>query len=261
MATKAEKARRAAIAAAILFGDDQSNAAAQVPVNREEPDGGPLLLPPARTPDAAASVGIRASRGDVRTGPSFDIPSVPKLMYPKNHAEGSLTPGLPVYYKGQRYYVEYAPVAWARGCSVRISSQRLRMPEGSYIEHAPVTKIISVTHRGEEQVGRNRESFFVHADLLTLAPVLNTVAELTGKTSKASVDRTAMRKAGRHDIGDEVAKLLREAGGLDGVYRVAAKYLVEREETLRKKYGHLNPGQQRMNLGNRMRAQWRKNHK
>lgn len=53
--------------------------------------------------------------------------------------------------------------------------------------------------------------------------------------------------------GDSVAKKL-DARTLDDVYRVAAKELGVAETELREKYKHLNPGMQRMNLGNRMRG-------
>lgn len=67
--------------------------------------------------------------------------------------------------------------------------------------------------------------------------------------------------APKRDVGDEVAKLLREAEGLDGVYEAGAKFLHEKLAVLRDKYKHLNPGQQRMVIGNRMRAKWNKEHK
>lgn len=66
--------------------------------------------------------------------------------------------------------------------------------------------------------------------------------------------------APKRDVGDEVAKMLREAGSLDETYAIGAKYLREKEPALRKKYAHLNPGQQRMVIGNRMRAKWKKEH-
>jgi hypothetical protein len=55
------------------------------------------------------------------------------------------------------------------------------------------------------------------------------------------------------DNGDAVAKKLRGAE-LDEVYAQASKVLGESQAALRAKYGHLNVGMQRMNLGNRMRA-------
>lgn len=60
------------------------------------------------------------------------------------------------------------------------------------------------------------------------------------------------------DNGDYIAGLLRGAVTLDEVYDVAANYLKVPVKELKDKYGHLNPGQQRMNCGNRMRGQWRK---
>lgn len=55
------------------------------------------------------------------------------------------------------------------------------------------------------------------------------------------------------DNGDALAKQLRGAD-LDDVYAQASKVLGESQAALKAKYAHLNPGMQRMNLGNRMRA-------
>jgi hypothetical protein len=55
------------------------------------------------------------------------------------------------------------------------------------------------------------------------------------------------------DSGDELAQELRGAT-LEAVYQRAARALGVTEAALRAKYAHLNPGMQRMNLGNRMRG-------
>lgn len=55
-----------------------------------------------------------------------------------------------------------------------------------------------------------------------------------------------------YDNGDDVATKLR-GKTLDEVYAHAAKQLKEPEKDLRAKYKHLNPGMQRMSLGNRLR--------
>jgi len=57
------------------------------------------------------------------------------------------------------------------------------------------------------------------------------------------------------DCGDEVAKKLR-GKPLKDVYEAVAKVLAPEEtvNSLKKRYGHLNEGMQRMNLGNRMRG-------
>ncbi len=67
---------------------------------------------------------------------------------------------------------------------------------------------------------------------------------VTGKTEEGK--RTI-------DIGDATAKQLRGLD-LDAVYKLAAKALKVSESELRARYAKLNPGMQRMNLGNRMRA-------
>lgn len=55
------------------------------------------------------------------------------------------------------------------------------------------------------------------------------------------------------DCGDQLALKLRGAD-LDDIYEKAAKTLGESERSLKSRYSHLNPGMQRMNLGNRLRA-------
>lgn len=59
------------------------------------------------------------------------------------------------------------------------------------------------------------------------------------------------------DNGDAVALLLRGAD-LETVYSIGAKELGVSVEALKAKYQHLNPGQQRMNIGNRVRGALRK---
>lgn len=54
------------------------------------------------------------------------------------------------------------------------------------------------------------------------------------------------------DNGDEVAEALRGMD-LEEVYKYAAKTLKQPLAELKAKYEHLNKGQQRMNLGNRLR--------
>lgn len=64
------------------------------------------------------------------------------------------------------------------------------------------------------------------------------------------------KTAGGHTsihCGDNTAKKL-VGKSLDEVFKIAASTLKEPEKELRAKYAHLNPGMQRMNLGNRIRA-------
>jgi len=58
---------------------------------------------------------------------------------------------------------------------------------------------------------------------------------------------------GSLDCGDGMAARLRGMA-LEDVYAEAARVLAEDEKALKARYAHLNPGMQRMNLGNRMRA-------
>ena len=70
---------------------------------------------------------------------------------------------------------------------------------------------------------------------------------------KVSKDVRTESGAPSVDIGDATAKLLR-GKTLDEVYKIAAKSLDTSEKSLRDKYTHLNPGQQRMVLGNKLRG-------
>lgn len=104
-----------------------------------------------------------------------------------------------------------------------------------------------------------RTSFYVHVDELSPVPV-DFNRHATRLPTVASVTRAARAKLGQRDIGDDIACMLRSCDTLERVYGAAAEYLGVSSPELKAKYGHLNPGQQRMNLGNRMRAKWRKEH-
>jgi len=97
-------------------------------------------------------------------------------------------------------------------------------------------------------------SFYVHADTLSLAPPLNLMDP--GATHTA-VQRRVAKAHGQRDVGDDVAALMRES---KDIYKTAAEFLSVAVDELKKKYQHLNSGQQRMNLGNRMRAKFKKEH-
>lgn len=73
------------------------------------------------------------------------------------------------------------------------------------------------------------------------------VRKVGGKALKSASGNATM------DNGDDVAKQLRGLD-LEDVYAAAAKLLGESKTSLVQRYAHLNPGMQRMNLGNRMRA-------
>ena len=79
------------------------------------------------------------------------------------------------------------------------------------------------------------------------------------ETVAVSVPRETAPKPAKSPVatGDDLAVAL--AGhGLDVIYSAAAVVLSTDESELRQRYGRLNPGQQRMNLGNRIRSTWKK---
>lgn len=164
---------------------------------------------------------------------------IPPSRFPKLHQAGSLKVGDSVWYREQRYWIEWVPRAWEDGTAVRISDTPIR-PEAA----APL----------------NRTSFAVYADLVTLAPVSRN--KYGPQPTKKAIERRERQKIdGTKDNGDEVALLLRESKSLDDAYRIAAKYLKMKETELRARYGHLNPGQQRMCCGNLMRNAQKKGQK
>lgn len=92
----------------------------------------------------------------------------------------------------------------------------------------------------------------VHADLVELAPVRGP-AFAPQPTKHAVETKQRMKEQGVTDIGDDIATMLR-GKDLEQTYTIAAKYLGATVAELKAKYSKLNPGQQRMNLGNRMRG-------
>jgi outer membrane biosynthesis protein TonB len=80
------------------------------------------------------------------------------------------------------------------------------------------------------------------------------VRTIGGKTVDLSKYQKAKTAAGGSSFnnGDSVAEKL-EGKTLEDVYGIVAKALKVEEKELRSKYKHLNPGMQRMTLGNRLR--------
>jgi hypothetical protein len=164
---------------------------------------------------------------------------------PKKHAPGALKFMDVVFYRNppgyadafQRLFIEAAPPNWKKTAWVRVTDRPLRQDRDMW--------------------PTDRVSFCCHADMLDLAPPVKNVFHSRLPTV-ASVAAKERAKTGQRDVGDEIATTLRNCKTLDDVYREAADYLEVAEADLRGKYGHLNPGQQRMNLGNRMRSKFRK---
>ena len=77
------------------------------------------------------------------------------------------------------------------------------------------------------------------------------------RLTKATCDVYLRGDKKSYDNGDEIAQFLRTRALID-VYVSAACLLREDVVLLRQRYAHLNPGQQRMNLGNRIRGAARK---
>lgn len=209
-------------------------------VERQQPITTAIGLPPATAAEAADRLFGIANR-DPKFGekgkrpPPFEIGQRTPADWPKNHEPGSLGIGDSVWYRDARFWITNAPPTWEHTSFVQICDTHIRpgggVPKGALI-------------------------FSVHADLLTPAPV-NKSPAFKQPTKHAVESREKMKQQGVTDIGDDVAAMLR-GKTLDEAYAAAADFLKVPEAELRAKYGRLNHGQQRMNLGNRMRALARK---
>lgn len=173
--------------------------------------------------------------------PYYGHPPAPCLI-PKRHEPGALREGQMVFYRGQRFWIENAPETWDRSTFVRIGDHKV-----------PPREDLS------RPLPQQRLSFCVPADAIDLIPE-DYITKAKRLPTVASVERTKRLRAGARDVGDEVATLLRKCSSLEETYKTASEYLGVPEAELLAKYGHLNPGQQRMNLGNKMRFKWKKEH-
>lgn len=170
---------------------------------------------------------------------AITIEPIPKEKHSKRYKPEDLPIGTPVFYREERWFIEFCPETWERSTHVILSSHRVHRDKfGDWV--AP----------------EGRRRFAVFPDLLELAPTPKT-PYAKAPTYAAVKAKELREKLGVKDAGDPVAEALRDKT-LDEVYMIAAKYLGESEEQLRSKYGHLNNGQQRMNCGNRMRGMWKK---
>jgi hypothetical protein len=77
-----------------------------------------------------------------------------------------------------------------------------------------------------------------------------TKIELMPVEEVAKPKKSTPRKSAVQDAFSQMAK----DKSLDEIYSIASDILDIIESDLRAKYGHLNPGMQRMNLGNRIRG-------
>ena len=106
------------------------------------------------------------------------------------------------------------------------------------------------TKDGEER--KSRKGALVIVD--PSGPKMRRIGEKTHRVSVAHYQKVVANSGHTSlDCGDAIAQRLRGMA-LDDLYAEAAKVLAEDEKALRARYAKLNPGMQRMNLGNRMRA-------
>lgn len=198
-----------------------------------EMDGPPT---PAPVPEKSPVAGKREA--SIRPEP-FVRDLVPPEKWPKKYPNpGMLKVGDSVWYRGERHWIDYVPTSWSYTCFIRICSERIRPGNNP---------------------PKNSEYFYVPADCVDLAP--QAANPYLKQPTKADIARKERTTNGQRDIGDPVAGMLRAASSTDELYRIAASYLGCPEDDLRRKYAHLNPGQQRMLCGNRMRAKWKKENK
>lgn len=259
MGTKQAKAQAAAAARALFFEDIDSDTtkgtgAKRAPAHRSHDDRGPAGTPavePKRTSASRVRGHGLSPAGDVRGVAQHAItPHVPTPREALVHLIPKTWPAPPaigdlVFYHGERFWVEWAPPNWEGTLHIRIRDSHVaRNSDGRPLFDRLTDKCVS---------------HCVHPDLCTAVP-----AEYNKRAAKlptvASIARKERARSGVKDAGDDVAIMLRSCDTLDKIYEAASEYLATPVADLKAKYAHLNNGQQRMNLGNRMRAKWRKEH-
>ena len=158
-----------------------------------------------------------------------------EIRRPTKFAPGDLKVGDAVWYRDSRYWVEWIADDWNESVFVHLSSERI-------VPDRPATK--------------TRIAVAVYADCIERAVVTKNAH--TKQPTKADIQRKERSAEGKKDVGDPVAEMLREYETMDEIYWITAKLLNTPEEDLRAKYDHLNPGQRRMNCGNRLRGAYKK---
>jgi len=237
---KADKKAMAAAARAALGLDEDAEAKTKA----KSPKVQKVSAAPAVEEQPAPSTAMRTSRG------SCDADITPAYVTPihnrsKIYPDGAFAIGDSVWYRGERYYIERAPATWAESLHIRICDKPIVMDAHG--------------RPAWERLTEKRNSFCVHPDQVTKAPAPTVKSMLVGRVpTKLAVERAEARKSGEKDVGDPIAIMLRNAKTPDDVYKIGAKYLGVKADELKSKYEHLNAGQQRMNVGNRMRAKWKK---
>lgn len=203
--------------------------------DRKEPAGVRAAEPAALRTPVAPAVAEQGYKGE---RPAAFIPNERGPdKWPKKHGPGTFKPGDSVWYREERWWITNAPPTWESTSFVQISDSALR-------PNSPIPSGVRIMS--------------VHADLLELAPTRKGPLLTTPQPTKHAIEqREKMKKEGVTDIGDTVASMLR-GKSLDEAYEIAAEFIGVPENELRAKYVKLNPGQQRMNLGNRMRGYMKK---
>jgi hypothetical protein len=118
------------------------------------------------------------------------------------------------------------------------------------VEQAPVAGGFPTLTKGKGKKGKGKKGKGRKGE----APVLRKCVSAVFRHYDTYVKTTTAKGNSTADNGDKVAAKLRGLT-LDEVYAFASKTLSLPQKDLRARYAKLNPGMQRMNLGNRCRAQ------
>lgn len=137
------------------------------------------------------------------------------------------------------------------GSETQISNDEQQGEEPAPAAARRSSKSKSSKGKGKEQMATKKKAAKKAVKKASNGALIRTVA---GREHDISGYEKVKNASGHtsYDNGDDVATKLR-GKTLDEVYAHAAKQLKEPEKDLRKKYEHLNPGMQRMSLGNRLR--------
>lgn len=225
-------------------GPKNAKKPAAVNARQPEPSKPAAVVPSARTPaprskpsQKAVQSGEPVVKGEKAVSSAHVPFAIPKSYHPKKHQPSDLPVGQSVWYRGERFWVISGSPDWSHTCHIRIADSRVRPESG---------------------IPQGTISFCVHADAVDIATTTKNPYSRQPSLSEEQ-RRERVKVTGINDNGDPVAEALRKCGTLDAAYAAASGFLKVDEQELRAKYAKLNPGQQRMNLGNRMRNYLKKN--
>lgn len=151
-------------------------------------------------------------------------------------------------------HVDFEPVPYRNQYDLQPGMiVRPRAPDGTKLDDKrwTVERVSGAFTRCVKGGGKHFTSQYWATDSLRPVKFKRTTGSSVAERSSKSAESRARRPAGEMD---EIAQQLKDAHGLDALITVARGLGYPDCDTLAGKVSHLNPGLQRMNVGNRLRS-------